>query len=943
MPKWIHDRAKRLLDHNPSMPEGEAFAIATQQAHAVGKSPKGYGTAEGREVAREKYDTPKDDQKTAGPRVELYMRVKEAEGVAEVLPTAADPRVTQRFGRLVNTLRTDGVLAGTAHRRLLIPKDKLTEDDVHSLGFVPVTIAIPEAGQDRFRSFRHPDSQFHIHSHPEGWTMHEDAHPASTMLARKVKGIAAKSKALVSGLPHVSEEGLPGLGYYIKGKLSGHASTARRVAGELPAHVKRRIASWSPSPTYVAPDPTNKTAEALEGGKGDGHRPSDFNAAALAKGTRHEREHTSDDAVAREIAMDHLTEDPRYYDKADLIENPRPTPLLRRLAKAEERRGEKHAFETSMYSGPLSYGPFKQESDLPPFRAPTLARQAPPRRAQTELGAAVTHEKVGGLADRALSAAGRGALRAHAFATIPKGVEAHAEGLTGLNRVRQMLGGQRAEHLYQAYQEAEGNPAAREKILLQLSGEDSQVLRARLLAGVGATTALTGAAQGAATLAGKGVQAAGRKVIQKKKETAETAAERKADPEAFLHKQLDARGIGETGKSIASRFALAPNDTNRITVGDVLTPPTAAFDTALIGSVLAKPGVERLVGAQSFSHGTSPAAVRSILQSGLDPAYGGIEGGAAHQQELLAQKARGLRAEAGVEGLPPKAVRGLHREADRVAPQLPLMGIDQHIPMDSHDFVNNAKGRTYVAKGVGGQAAAALYSHLQDPTPWNEFRERQEKMPLLKGMLGGSAANQMRLGRDYFYPKKDARIVGGVLPTEDFHAQFEPDPDDVTRFQTGWRSKRGPGEVASVLSHEHLHTGTPTFRQIFKAHARDYGKYVKNNPGRVASGAVMTAIPTAMAASTLYNTKRVVDKIRGTHKTDAQKKREKEQAEASAAPPAEGVKAAAPLSPTARLSSAQQVGKTPNMDTGGPSIQQIAKPVGFGIKLPGAGKGTTTI
>lgn len=67
MPAWIHDRAEHLLAKNPAMPKSQAFAIATQQAHAIGKSPKGYGTTEGRSKAKKKYDTPKDDKKTANP------------------------------------------------------------------------------------------------------------------------------------------------------------------------------------------------------------------------------------------------------------------------------------------------------------------------------------------------------------------------------------------------------------------------------------------------------------------------------------------------------------------------------------------------------------------------------------------------------------------------------------------------------------------------------------------------------------------------------------------------------------------------------------------------------------------------------------------------------------------------------------------------------------
>jgi hypothetical protein len=64
MPKWVHDRAKHIEAKNPSMPESEAFAIATQQAHAIGKSPKGYGTPMGRHVAKEKYDDPKSTYDT---------------------------------------------------------------------------------------------------------------------------------------------------------------------------------------------------------------------------------------------------------------------------------------------------------------------------------------------------------------------------------------------------------------------------------------------------------------------------------------------------------------------------------------------------------------------------------------------------------------------------------------------------------------------------------------------------------------------------------------------------------------------------------------------------------------------------------------------------------------------------------------------------------------
>jgi len=67
MPEWMHERAEHILAKNPSMPKSEAFAIATQQMHALGKSPKGYGTSAGKLEAKKKYKTPKDDEKSANP------------------------------------------------------------------------------------------------------------------------------------------------------------------------------------------------------------------------------------------------------------------------------------------------------------------------------------------------------------------------------------------------------------------------------------------------------------------------------------------------------------------------------------------------------------------------------------------------------------------------------------------------------------------------------------------------------------------------------------------------------------------------------------------------------------------------------------------------------------------------------------------------------------
>lgn len=57
----------------------------------------------------------------------------------------------------------------------------------------------------------------------------------------------------------------------------------------------------------------------VSGGKADNKPASAFNPKSLKAGTKVEKEHTKSKALAREIASDHLEEDPKYYDKLKLI------------------------------------------------------------------------------------------------------------------------------------------------------------------------------------------------------------------------------------------------------------------------------------------------------------------------------------------------------------------------------------------------------------------------------------------------------------------------------------------------------------------------------------------------------------------------------------------------------------------------------------------------
>ena len=63
-----------------------------------------------------------------------------------------------------------------------------------------------------------------------------------------------------------------------------------------------------------------KDTEKLKGGKGDNRPDSDFIQKDLEDGIKVEMEHTKDHQVAKEIAKDHLSEDPNYYKKLKKIE-----------------------------------------------------------------------------------------------------------------------------------------------------------------------------------------------------------------------------------------------------------------------------------------------------------------------------------------------------------------------------------------------------------------------------------------------------------------------------------------------------------------------------------------------------------------------------------------------------------------------------------------------
>ncbi|MBD3262496.1 MAG: hypothetical protein GF334_12660, partial [Candidatus Altiarchaeales archaeon] len=80
-----------------------------------------------------------------------------------------------------------------------------------------------------------------------------------------------------------------------------------------------------------------RKSEKIPGGMAEGKKPSDFDARQMAMGIKVEMEHTDNREIAKEIAMDHLMEDPKYY-----------THLLRMEKKYEKKASAKRVLRKKL-------------------------------------------------------------------------------------------------------------------------------------------------------------------------------------------------------------------------------------------------------------------------------------------------------------------------------------------------------------------------------------------------------------------------------------------------------------------------------------------------------------------------------------------------------------------------------------------------------------------
>jgi len=138
----------------------------------------------------------------------------------------------------------------------------------------------------------------------------------------------------------------------------GVALFDKEISEDIPQEVIKLAQSTPVGSTTRQRDgvATPKKPDQLPGGQADNAPDAAFPTDKLAEGQKHEGEHTTDPALAKEIAKDHLAEDPAYYDKLAKVEggsadSHRGTPSTTGDGVAKEYTREDHNKWAAGFSG----------------------------------------------------------------------------------------------------------------------------------------------------------------------------------------------------------------------------------------------------------------------------------------------------------------------------------------------------------------------------------------------------------------------------------------------------------------------------------------------------------------------------------------------------------------------------------------------------------------
>jgi len=159
---------------------------------------------------------------------------------------------------------------------------------------------------------------------------------------------------------------------HLTGRVPGLAKK-QLLHGE-PIYGYQLVPGWQDDAKPATTKTSSKTQDLLAGGEADHASDTQFAKSDLAEGRKHEREHTDNDQIAKEIAKDHLSEDPRYYKKVEQIEKESGAPIAKRLRLAKEHSDKKrYAHKNQMLREMMSEKPddWEIDDDKPKFKGVT--------------------------------------------------------------------------------------------------------------------------------------------------------------------------------------------------------------------------------------------------------------------------------------------------------------------------------------------------------------------------------------------------------------------------------------------------------------------------------------------------------------------------------------------------------------------------------------------
>lgn len=287
MPAWIHDRARKILEDTRKQYGKEkgkevAFAVATQQAHATGQSPKKwhgkpFGTSQGKREAKEKYDSPAKMKKSACDRgISLGRYTKPTELINKWL-----------------SIKSGSVPTGKDTPPRIIAQDRKANAEQ---GLAPDSsgMSITSSIRSKTRSW---EDAF-------DFSLGKTASKVDTFQPKFPLGVRA-----VSPFRKVAQQSMEGA---VSSFLRDNQNPTDEEFHRWAESQGRKTDSAEEAAYALA----SRHSAFLGGGKSneEGKKPSDFSSEQISKGLEVEKEHTPVKEDKLKITTDHLTEDPRYYN-----------------------------------------------------------------------------------------------------------------------------------------------------------------------------------------------------------------------------------------------------------------------------------------------------------------------------------------------------------------------------------------------------------------------------------------------------------------------------------------------------------------------------------------------------------------------------------------------------------------------------------------------------